>query len=159
MIELTNSPIDSQRVLQHVAHDEAGGEVLFVGTTRRWTAAADFRQSGTSDPTAEGRLETEFLFYEAYSEMALAQLERLVHQARQRWPLRGVAIVHRLGKVLPQEASVVIAVSSPHRQAAFQAAQWLIDSIKLDVPIWKQEHYVDGPSRWVHPAQNANSSK
>ena len=69
-----------------------------------------------------------------------------------RWPLRRVCIVHRIGALELGEASVAIAVSAPHRQAAFEAGKWLIDTIKEVVPIWKKENWADGTSQWVHPA-------
>lgn len=103
------------------------------------------------------RVETSHLVYESYREMALAQLQRLEDEARTRWPLRKVVIVHRLGRVAATEASVAIAVSSPHRSEAFEAARWLIDELKHHVPIWKQEHYVQHGSQWIHPtAGNCN---
>ena len=83
--------------------------------------------------------------------MAEKKLNELKVEARKRWPLTGCAIVHRLGHLEPAETSVAIAVSSPHRSDAFQAGQWLIDTIKEVVPIWKQENWADGTSEWVHP--------
>lgn len=141
LIELTYGPIDLTRLLQAVSHPDAGGEVLFLGTTRRKTV----RQSDGVET------HTDFLVYEAYESMALRQLDHLVQQARQRWPIKAVAVVHRLGKVLPQEASIAIAVSTPHRADAFSAARWLIDNIKQEVPIWKQENFLDSAPFWVHP--------
>ena len=78
-------------------------------------------------------------------------MTELESQAREQWPLVHVVIVHRLGHLELGEASIAIAVSSPHRQAAFEAGKWLIDKIKEDVPIWKQENWADGTSEWVHP--------
>ncbi|HUT12894.1 MAG TPA: molybdenum cofactor biosynthesis protein MoaE, partial [Thermoguttaceae bacterium] len=72
-------------------------------------------------------------------------------EARRRWPLVEAAIVHRLGHLPLGEISVAIAVSSPHRHAAFEAGRWLIDRIKEVVPIWKKENYADGSDEWVHP--------
>ena len=109
--------------------------VVFWGTTREFT----------------GERQTVQLSYEAYPEMAQSQLEQLETQARERWPLEGCLIVHRLGEVGLGEPSVLIAVSSPHRRDAFEAAQWLMDRIKEDVPIWKQEHWADGRTEWIHP--------
>jgi molybdopterin synthase catalytic subunit len=83
--------------------------------------------------------------------MALAQLERLAESAKGQWPVRKLAIVHRLGRVDPTEASVAVAVSCPHRSEAFEAAKWLIDELKHQVPIWKQEHYVQSGAEWIHP--------
>ncbi|MEZ6138764.1 MAG: molybdenum cofactor biosynthesis protein MoaE [Pirellulaceae bacterium] len=153
MIELTYNPIDISRLLEVVSNPACGAEVLFVGTTRQWT----------SHPHASGdrTVETSHLVYEAYEEMAISQLQALADQARSQWPVQAVAIVHRLGKVLPMEASVAIAVGCPHRAEAFEAAQWLIDSIKHDVPIWKQEHYVQPAgatpvsAEWIHPTSGS----
>lgn len=154
-IELTNQPIDVAKVLQSVSHPDAGGEVLFLGTTRQFTAHSDSKaQNGSGNSAGQ---HTAFLVYEAYQEMALKQLERLAEQACQNWPLKSVALVHRLGKVMPQEASVAVAVSSPHREEAFQAAKWLIDSIKADVTIWKQENSPSENTQWVHPSNSGTS--
>jgi molybdopterin synthase catalytic subunit len=83
--------------------------------------------------------------------MAEKKLAELEATARQRWPILECAIVHRLGRVEIGEASVAIAVSSAHRQPAFEAGQWLIDTLKETVPIWKCEHWADGTTEWVHP--------
>jgi molybdopterin synthase catalytic subunit len=135
MIQLTNEPIDTSALLARVRHPEAGAVVLFLGTTRELTA---------------GR-QTVALDYEAYQEMAEKQLAVLEAEARRRWPVIECNIVHRLGSVPPTEASVAIAVSTPHRADAFVAGQWLIDSLKHDVPIWKREQWSDGTQEWVHP--------
>lgn len=135
MISLTQSPIDPSAILAQVASNDAGAVVLFLGTTREFT---------------KGR-QTESLDYECYPQMAEAKLAELEAQAREKWPLVHVSIVHRLGHLELGEASIAIAVSSPHRQAAFEAGKWLIDTIKEDVPIWKQENWADGTSEWVHP--------
>lgn len=151
-IELTDQPIDVAKVLQSVSHPDAGGEVLFLGTTRQFTAHPDSEaQEGSGNVAGQ---HTAFLVYEAYREMALKQMERLAEQACQNWPLKSVSLVHRLGKVMPQEASVAVAVSSPHREEAFQAAKWLIDSIKSDVTIWKQENSPSEDAQWVHPTNS-----
>lgn len=135
MIELTREPIDSAALVAKAARPAAGAVVLFLGTTRELT---DGRRTVTLD-------------YEAYDEMAEKQLAELEAEARRRWPLVECLIVHRLGSVPLAEASVAIVVSTPHRADAFAAGQWLIDSLKRDVPIWKQEHWADGTSAWVHP--------
>ena len=116
MIELIEDKIDTDRLLAAVSDPACGAQVLFVGTTRQWTST----QAGQT-------LETEHLMYEAYQEMALSQMRELEAEARRRWPVRQVAMVHRLGRVNPQESSVGVAVSSPHRSEAFEAAKWLID--------------------------------
>ena len=83
--------------------------------------------------------------------MAQETLAELEQDARRRWSLVESAIVHRLGHLAVGEISVAVAVSSAHRQAAFEAGQWLIDQIKEVVPIWKRENWADGESSWVHP--------
>ena len=83
--------------------------------------------------------------------MAEQMLSDLEAEARRRWPLAACLIVHRLGRVPPAEASVAIVVSTPHRREAFAAGQWLIDSLKRVVPIWKREQWADGAAEWVHP--------
>lgn len=159
LIELTFQAIDIGRLLAVIASPLAGAEVLFVGTTRQTTLessspalpAGDIKVH--SEQPVPGKV-TSYLIYEAYEEMALKQLNHLAEQARQQWTLQGVAIVHRLGKVMPLEASIAIAVSSPHRAEAFAAGRWLIDTIKRDVPIWKQENYQNQTAEWVHPTLN-----
>ncbi len=83
--------------------------------------------------------------------MARDKLAELEAEARSRWPIEECAIVHRVGHVPIGEASVAIAVSTAHRQPAFEAGQWLIDTLKEVVPIWKKENWADGASQWVHP--------
>ena len=135
MIALTREPIDPAAVLAQVASNEAGAVVLFLGTTREFTAG---RRTASLD-------------YECYPEMAEKQLAALEGEARSRWPITGCSIVHRLGRLELGETSIAIAVSSPHRAVAFEAGKWLIDTIKEVVPIWKQENWADGSSEWVHP--------
>ena len=139
MIQLTTDPIDAQQLLKLVQRREAGAVVLFLGTTRQYTA----------------QRETVELQYEAYREMAERELEKLEDEARRRWKLIDCAIVHRLGIVPLAEASVAIAVSSAHRNAAFDAGRWLIDTLKESAPIWKQERWADGGVEWVHPDSKA----
>lgn len=140
MIEIIDQPIDASALLEHVTDPTCGAQVLFVGTTRQFTRQTDGQT-----------LETEFLYYEAYREMAMEQMVRMEATARERWPVQKVAMVHRLGKVNPAESSVAVAVSCPHRSEAFEAARWLIDTLKHEVPIWKQEHYVQNGPEWIHP--------
>ena len=87
---------------------------------------------------------TLFLEYEAYREMALAQMQSLAEEAVSKFGVRDVAVVHRLGRLEVGETSVLVAVASAHRGAAFDACRWLIDTLKKTVPIWKKEHFVDG---------------
>jgi molybdopterin synthase catalytic subunit len=94
---------------------------------------------------------TSALDYEAYPEMAELKLRELEQEARNRWPIDRVAMVHRLGRLELGEVSVAVAVSCPHRHQAFDAARFLIDELKAWVPIWKKENWSDGTTEWVHP--------
>jgi len=143
MIELFDKPIDVAAVLDRVQSPAAGAVVLFLGTTREITA---------------GR-RTQSLEYECYPEMARKKLAELEAEARRRWPVTACAIVHRLGHLELGEASVAVAVSTPHREDAFTAAKWLIDTIKEEVPIWKCENWADGTTEWVHPKTEGKKQK
>ncbi len=138
MVELTTNPLDAQRAIASVASPMAGAVVLFLGTTREQT----------------GDRRTRWLDYECYPEMARCKMQELETIARKRWPIVECTIVHRLGRLEIGAASVAIAVSSPHRQAAFEAGGWLIDTLKQEVPIWKKENWEDGTGEWVHPGLN-----
>jgi molybdopterin synthase catalytic subunit len=135
MIALIQEKIDAAALLATAQTPEAGAVVLFLGITRQFT---------------DGR-ETAELAYEAYADMAQRELAGLEAEARRRWPLTECSIIHRLGVVPLAEASVAIAVASPHRHATFEAGRWLIDTLKQCVPIWKQERYATGAAEWVHP--------
>jgi molybdopterin synthase catalytic subunit len=128
MVQITQSRIDTEAIIDSVVTPESGGIDVFLGTTRN--------RSGDRQVVS--------LSYEAYEPMALKIMTRLEEEARSRWPLNEVSMVHRLGDVGLCEASVVIAVSSAHRQEAFEACRFLIDRLKKDVPIWKSEHFADG---------------
>ncbi|MFN0055158.1 MAG: molybdenum cofactor biosynthesis protein MoaE [Planctomycetales bacterium] len=135
MIQLTQEPIDYTALTEAVRSPQAGAVVLFLGTVRELT----------------GGRQTVALDYEAYPPMAQAKLEELAAQARDRWPIISVAIVHRLGHLELGDVSVAVAVSTPHRREAFEAGQYLIDRLKEVVPIWKKENWADGATAWVHP--------
>jgi molybdopterin synthase catalytic subunit len=94
---------------------------------------------------------TTALDYEAFGPMAETKLDELETEACRRWPLERIAIVHRVGRLELGEVSVAVAVSAPHRAEAFEAARYLIDTLKATVPIWKKENWHDGTSEWVHP--------
>jgi len=137
MLEITDRPIDVAAVLASVEAPGAGAVNAFVGTVRNQAGGRIVRQ----------------LYFEAYVPMALRQLQHLEKEARIRWPmLQGVAISHRIGTLTIGEVAVAIAVSTPHRPEAFAACQFLIDTLKQTVPIWKRETYADG-TEWVaaHP--------
>jgi molybdopterin synthase catalytic subunit len=133
-VTLSAGPLDPQAVLAAVARPSAGGNVLFVGTTRDRT----------------GDQATDRLEYEAHGDLAAAMLERLCSEAAETFDLAAVAVAHRLGLVEPGEPSVALATSAAHRREAFAAAEWLMERIKREVPIWKCEHRPDGGREWVH---------
>ena len=135
MVLLTNDQIDYTALTESVRSPAAGAAVLFLGTVRELTAGR---------PTLA-------LDYEAYPEMARAKMAELEATARQRWPVIEIGIIHRLGHLELGDISVAIAVSTPHRQQAFEAGRFLIDEFKLVVPIWKKENWSDGSTEWVHP--------
>ena len=121
-------PIATEEILAEIKAGGDGAVVLFDGIVRDNT---------------RGR-QTVHLEYESYEEMALTQMQGLREQAIGRFGVREVAIVHRLGRLLVGETSVLIAVASAHRGAAFDACRWVIDMLKKTVPIWKHEQFVDG---------------
>lgn len=127
-IALTNDPIDSAALVASLKHGEDGAVVVFDGVVRNHTRSR----------------RTLYLFYEAYPEMALAQMRLLAAQAIADYSIRDLCIVHRLGRLEIGETSVLIAVASAHRAAAFDACRWVIDTLKQTVPIWKKEFFEDG---------------
>jgi molybdopterin synthase catalytic subunit len=132
MFEIVDHIIDAAAVTAAVAAPTTGATATFIGTTR-----------DHNDGRAVTRLE-----YEAYPEMALAEMRKIGDEARRRWAIEQIAIVHRIGVVPIGEASVVIAVSSAHRAAAFAACHFAIDRLKEVVPIWKKEHF-EGGEVWI----------
>lgn len=136
LIAVDPAPIDLAAIHAYLADAAAGGECVFTGTVR------DHNQ---------GRV-VSALEFEAYPEMAMAQLARIAAEMHARWPLRKVALVHRLGRVALGEVVVVVGVSAGHRAEAFEACRYGIDTLKAEVPIWKREHF-EGGEVWVtnHP--------
>ena len=98
-----------------------------------------------------GQRETTRLEYECYESMAVSKMESLTTQASEKWPIVKTSIVHRIGVVEIEAASIAVAVSSAHRSAAFEAASWLLERLKQEVPVWKREIWADGQEEWVHP--------
>lgn len=125
---ITRDRISTEQVLEGLKRGEDGAALVFEGVVRNQT---------------RGR-RTLYLDYEAYEDMALREMEALAQAARGKFPIRDVAIVHRLGRLEIGETSVLIAVASAHRAAAFEACRWLIDTLKRKVPIWKKEYFEDG---------------
>ena len=125
---LTRSPIDAEELTASAKRGEDGAVVVFDGIVRN---------------NSRGR-QTLYLDYEAYEEMAAKQMHALAQEARSKFGVRHVTLVHRLGRLQIGETSVLIIVASAHRAQAFEACRWIIDTLKQTVPIWKQETFVDG---------------
>ncbi len=125
---ITRNRIDTQRVLDDIKDPSDGAVVIFEGIVRNHT---------------RGR-RTLYLDYESYEEMAVKQMESLAAKALRDFKVREIRIVHRLGRLLISETSVLIVVAAGHRGAAFDACRWLIDTLKRTVPIWKKEYFEDG---------------
>ena len=118
MIEVTEKAIDVPKVLDSVRSKTAGGVVHFIGVVR-------------NDDGIEG------LSYESYPEMAVSEMKRIAEEAKRRWPVETVAVVHRVGWIPVGEEAVVVAVGSGHRAEAFEACRFVIDRVKEEAPIWK----------------------
>ncbi len=127
-VALVRESMQTEALVSQLKQGEDGAVVVFDGIVRNNT---------------RGR-RTLYLVYEAYEEMALKQMHALAAEAAQRFAIRDVVLVHRLGKLEIGETSVLIAVAAAHRSAAFDACRWLIDTLKKTVPIWKKEHFADG---------------
>lgn len=125
---IVRQPIDLREIKEDMEDPGDGAALLFEGVVR---------------DNSRGR-RTLYLDYEAYESMALNEMEKLAEAALERFSVRDVALIHRLGRLAIGETSVVIAVGSPHRAAAFEACRWLIDTLKKTVPIWKKEYFEDG---------------
>jgi len=130
---VTEHPLDGQPLLQYVQTPQDGAVVLFTGVVR---------------DNFEGRA-TDYLVYEAYAAMAIPVLQQLAAEAKSRWSIGRVAIHHRIGRLAIGETAVIIVVAAPHRHAAFEAAEYIMDRIKEVAPIWKREHWADGSAEWV----------
>lgn len=130
--ELVDGPIDTGRAVAAVSGPGRGAVVIFLGTVRDQHAGRSVAK----------------LTYSAYRPMALEGLHRIVADLEASAPELRAAIVHRLGEVPVGEASVVIAVGSPHRAAAYEASRTALERLKAEIPIWKREHYRDGEAAW-----------
>ena len=133
-VELVTSPIEYQDMVEAARLKSAGAVVLFLGTVR-----------DLSDGKSVSGLD-----YEAFPSLALSKLQEILDAARTKWPILHAAVTHRHGHLDLGEIAVAVVVSSAHRMPAFSAGEWIMDSIKQSVPIWKRENWVDGDQTWVH---------
>ena len=136
--ELTTEAINVGEVARRVVLPECGATVTLDGYAREWT---------------KGK-RTLYLVYEAYDTMALTEMQRLGVEAHKQFEIAHIGIVHRTGRIEIGETSVVIAVSAPHRRAAFQACEWAIKELKRTVPIWKKEIF-EGGEAWVEDPRSS----
>jgi molybdopterin synthase catalytic subunit len=135
-LALVSEPLDAKKAMAFIGAESAGAMAVFVGTTR-------------AQKDKKGR-RLIALEYQAYQQMAAKQMRDLARRVRQRWPVVKLVILHRVGTVPVGGASVLIALSTPHRAAAFAACRWLIDTLKAEATIWKKEIWSDGQGAWVH---------
>ncbi len=138
--ELTTEAINVGEVARRVVLPECGATVTLDGYAREWT---------------KGK-RTLYLIYEAYDSMALTEMQRLGVEAHKQFEIAHIGIVHRTGRIEIGETSVVIAVSAPHRRAAFQACEWAIKELKRTVPIWKKEIF-EGGEEWVETTDSTDN--
>ncbi len=141
MIKITEKPIDIQKVIDTASSLGAGAVNVFVGTVRN---------------NAHGK-NVLWLEYEAYESMAVSEIRKIIDEASHRWPLLGWGVSHRIGTLKPGEVSVVVAVSSPHRKQAFEACEFIINTLKEKAPIFKKEIFEDG-EEWVSARPTGVSS-
>jgi molybdopterin synthase catalytic subunit len=132
MIKITEKSIDVNRVIETASALGAGAVNVFIGTVR---------------DTAMNK-KVVWLEYEAYESMAVAETRKIIEEAATRWDLMGWAVSHRIGTLKPGEVAVVVAVSTKHRRASFEACQFIIDKLKETVPIFKKEVFDDG-AEWI----------
>lgn len=132
LIAIVEEPIDVGRLARRSVRPDCGATVTFDGHVREWT----------------GGRRTLHLVYEAYQPMALREMRRIGREARARFAIASISIVHRVGRLETGETSVCIVVSAPHRREAFAACEWAIAELKRTVPIWKKEVFEDGEV-WV----------
>lgn len=131
MFQITSDPIPTTLLGDDLA---AGGLVSFEGRVRNIN---------------EGR-PVQSLEYEAYDSLAVKEGERILAEARERFQVLGLACVHRVGHLQLGDVAIRVEAASGHRREAFEACEWVVDEVKRRVPIWKKEHYLDGPSDWIN---------
>jgi molybdopterin synthase catalytic subunit len=132
MFRITPEPLDPLAIMAAVSSDAAGAISLFAGVVR--------------NENLERRVE--YLEYDAYPPMAERKMAEIADEVRARWPVNGIAMAHRTGRLEIGEASVIIAVSSPHRADAIEACHYAIDRLKATVPVWKKEVF-EGGEEWL----------
>jgi molybdopterin synthase catalytic subunit len=134
MFDLTDKPIDGDKLKALLRDDRAGALITFEGVVRNHN---------------EGK-SVEALSYEAYEPLARAEAERIFAEVAERFDIIKVVLVHRVGLLHISEAAVFVGVAAAHRDHAYLASRYIIDETKNRLPIWKKEHYTDASSAWVN---------
>ena len=129
---IVRDEIDLEGLRRRAQDPQAGAVLVFCGDVLNHSQEQD----------------VSFLEYEAHETMALKQITKIIEQAQQKWELHKVEVIHRLGKLAVTDCSIAIAVSTSHRNDAYEGSRYIIDTIKHSVPIWKKEHFVNGVSNW-----------
>jgi molybdopterin synthase catalytic subunit len=135
MFLLSETPLDLAALRRGLDHPASGAIASFEGVVRNHNQGRSVLRLG----------------YQAYAELALREGAQIIAQARAQFDVHAIACTHRIGVLEIGEVAVWAGASAAHRDAAFAACRWLIDEVKRRVPIWKQEHYADGVSEWLHP--------
>jgi molybdopterin synthase catalytic subunit len=138
MFEITSAPLDSAPLVEAVRADEAGAVALFYGVVRNENL---------------GRTVL-YLEYDAYPEMAIKKMKEVADEVRAKYPVTGVGVLHRTGRLEIGETSLLVAVSSGHRKEAFEACHFAVDRIKQIVPVWKKEVF-EGGEEWIEGTRPA----
>ena len=131
-IKIVDRPIDLQKLSLWLSDPSCGAEVHFIGKVRNHNEGKDVLA----------------IEYQAYTDMALEEMNTIALEAKQKWPFYKCAFVHRLGQLSVGDVAVALLISSPHRNEVFCASEWMISEMKKRVPIWKKEFYLDGSS-WI----------
>ena len=134
MIEISDSAIDTSPLVDSLRDQRAGGYVAFEGWVRNENEGHEVRQ----------------LEYEAYTPLCITEGEKIIAEAKARFPFFAARVVHRTGLLELGDCAVWVGVTSKHRNEAFKACRYIIDELKVRLPIWKKEHYVNGDSGWVN---------
>ncbi len=144
LFRVTADPLDAQQLVASVRKDESGAVALFYGVARNHS---------------QGR-RVVALEYDAYPSMAERKLREVAHEVSERWPITGIGIHHRTGRLAIGDASLLVAVSSEHRAQAFEACHFAVDRVKEIVPVWKKEIWADGDGSWVegHPVDEPRAA-
>ena len=124
--------IDIEALRLRAQHSQAGAVLIFCGDIRNHSL----------------QREVSYLEYEAHESMALKQISQVVEEAQKKWQLHAVEVIHRLGKLAVKDCSIAIAVSTSHREDAYAASRYIIDTIQHAAPIWKKEYFVDAAAKW-----------